>query len=184
MKMKEQTTKYINEIETLKYSWNYMGAREQIEKSLLKHTDDYRLYEELADIYLYEGNFKKAENAMKYAQKLHPESATGTYLMGYIYLSKWDFSLWVELLLKANELFPNNAEILRNLGWWYNMLGQTGKWIMLLKRALNLSPEDKLIMEDLWVALIWNWDVDLWEFYLKKAGKENKIFELKTLMNL
>lgn len=182
--MNESKAKYITDIEELKYRWDYKTAKNKIDQYLLRYTDDYRLYEELADIYLYEWDFKKAENAMLFAQRLHPESATGTYLMGYINISKWKYSLWVELLEKSNQLFPNNAEILRNLWWWYNMLGLTKKWIMLLKRALNLNPEDTLIMEDLWIALIWDWEVDIWEFYLKKAWKEHKINELKMMMKL
>lgn len=176
------TIRHIQEIESLKHYGRYNEAKNKIEKYLSKYTDDYRFYEELADIYLYEWNLDKAEKAMKFAQKLNTDSATGTYLMGYINISKWNYLLWVDLLEKANILFPNNAEILRNLWWGYNMLWQIEKWITLLKRALNLSPEDKLIMEDLWVALIWGWNIEHWEFYLKKAWKENRIRELRQMM--
>ncbi len=174
--------KYIQEIENLKYLWKYDDAKNKIRSYLIKYTDDYRLYEELADIYLYEWKINKAETAINFAQKLNSESATGTYLLWYIYISKWDFLKWINFLEKSNTLFPNNPEILRNLWWWYYMIWSTEKWITILKRALNISPEDKLIMEDLWVALIWNWNIELWEFYLKKAWKENRIHELKLLI--
>lgn len=177
-----ETSGYINEIEKLKSDWNYRDARDAVQKYLLSYTDDYRLYEELADIYLYEWDIDKAENAMSFARNLNPESATWLYLSWYINISKWSFKLWVELLEKANELFPNNPEILRNLGWWYNMVGQVKKWITLLQRALNLSPEDPLIMEDLWVALMWDGQIDLWEFYLKKVWRDDKINELREFL--
>ncbi|EKE28990.1 MAG: hypothetical protein ACD_2C00256G0007 [uncultured bacterium (gcode 4)] len=173
---------YIQEIEKLKNSWDYTTAREKVQKYLTAYTDDYRLYEELADIYLFEGEIEKAEHAMRFAQNLNPESATWLYLSGYIYISKWSFKRWVELLEKANELFPNNPEILRNLGWWYNMTRQVKKWITILKRALNLASEDQLIMEDLGVALMWDWQTDLWEFYLRKAGREDKIKEMRNYL--
>ncbi|MBP8017197.1 hypothetical protein KAZ01_04265 [Candidatus Gracilibacteria bacterium] len=175
---------HIREIENLKCQGNYKKAKEKIEKDLLKYTDDYRFYEELADICLYEGNIKKAEMAMSLAQKLNPDSATGTYLIGYINISKGNFVLGVKFLEKANTLFPNNAEILRNLGWGYNMLGEIKKGIIILKRALNLAPDDKLIMEDLGVALIGDGNTELGEFYLKKAGKEFKIQELRDIMKI
>lgn len=125
--MKETSAKHIQEIEQLKYSGLYKEAKIKVQGYLLKHTDDYRLYEELADIALYEGDLDAAESSLKVAQKLHPESATGMYLMGFIYISKSNFRLGVELLEKANELFPNNPEILRNLGWGYAMLGNPSK---------------------------------------------------------
>lgn len=115
--MKEASEKHIQEIENLKYDGRYTEARSLVREYLLRYTDDYRLYEELADIALYDGQIEEAEASLKVAQRLHPESATGTYLMGYIHISKGNFRLGVELLEKANELFPNNAEILRNLGW-------------------------------------------------------------------
>jgi len=51
---KETNAKHIQEIEDLKYEGKYPEARQRIQKYLLQHTDDYRLYEELADISLYE----------------------------------------------------------------------------------------------------------------------------------
>ncbi|MDD2565655.1 MAG: hypothetical protein PHZ26_02150 [Candidatus Gracilibacteria bacterium] len=175
-------TIYIQEIEKLKNDGNYSHALEIAQKYLSKYTDDYRLYEELADIYLFEGNLVKAERAMKFAQNLNPESATGLYLSGYINISKGNFKLGVELLEKANELFPNNPEILRNLGWGLNMVGQSKKGIIILKRALNIAPDDILIMEDLGVTLMGDGQADLGEFYLRKAGREDKIEEMRKFL--
>ncbi len=182
--MTDSLVRHIGEIETLKYAGRYDEARRQVQKYLLTHADDYRLYEELADISLYEGDLEKAEASMEVARKLHPESATGTYLMGYILLSKGRFAEGVELLEKANSLFPNNPEILRNLGWGHTVLGNVQKGIMLLKRALNLSPEDPLIMEDLGVALISDAQIMEGEEFLKKAGKEDRIRELRGIMRV
>ncbi len=115
--MRENSPKHIQEIERLKYAGLYADAKTKVQSYLVQHADDYRLYEELADIGLYEGDLEAAETSLKIAQKLNPKSATGMYLMGFIHISKSNFRIGVELLEKANELFPNNPEILRNLGW-------------------------------------------------------------------
>jgi hypothetical protein len=47
-----------------------------VENALIKYSDDYRLYEEIADINLYNGNFKKAEKAINFALELNSVSAT------------------------------------------------------------------------------------------------------------
>ena len=70
----------IETIETLKHQNKYIQARDTALQALTKYTDDYRLYEELADIYLFENNLEKAEEVIGYARALHPESGTGVYL--------------------------------------------------------------------------------------------------------
>jgi Flp pilus assembly protein TadD len=117
----------IQAIEDLKHENRYGEARLTALEALTKHTDDYRLYEELADIYLFEENIEKAEEVIAYARTLHPESATGIYLEGFISTLKGDFDHAIEILTKANALIPNNAEIIRNLGWSYVMKGQTSR---------------------------------------------------------
>ena len=121
---------------------------------------------------------------MDVARKLHADSATGTYLMGYILISRGRFEEGVDYLEKANKLFPSNPEILRNLGWGYTVLGKVQKGIILLERALNLAPEDELIMEDLGVALISDGQNQRGEVLLKKAGKSERIDTIKTIMHL
>lgn len=176
--------KYIQEIEHLKYQGQYIQARTKVQEYLLRHTDDYRLYEELADISLYEWDLDDAEASLKIAENLHPDSATGMYLRGFISISKGDFRLGVELLEQANEMFPNNPEILRNLGWGHAMLGHPQKGIAMLKRALILAPEDILIMEDLGVTMISEGDIDAGASMLRQAGKETRLDELRLMMGI
>lgn len=152
---------------------------------MLDYTDDYRLYEELCDIYLFLGDHNKAHEAILVARGLNPESATGMYLLGYLSVTQGNFVEGIKLLEDANGLFPNNPEILRNLGWAYTVTGKGDRGIFLLKRALNIAPEDPLIMEDLAVALISeNHSLDEAEDLLRKAGKEYRIAELKALMHI
>ena len=144
-------------IETLKSESRYTEARQTALQALAKYTDDYRIYEELADIYIFEENLDKAEEVISYARALHPESGTGAYLEGYIAAARGDFDRAIIILTVANTKFPNNAEIIRNLGWSYVMRGEISRWLGLLRRAYALAPTDMMIINDLAVALMASW---------------------------
>lgn len=161
----------IIEVEKIKEKWNWEKAEKTIEESIVKYHNDYKLYEELADISIYSWNFIKASKAIDFALELNPESATWNYLKWFLLLSKDKFEEALSYLEKSNSLLWNNSEVLRNLWWAYTMNGKTDKWITILKRALNLSPWDKLIKEDLAMALIWKWEIEKWNSILKKIKK-------------
>lgn len=72
---------FIDQIENLKSAGNYREAKTLVDKLLIDYTDDYRLYEELCDIYLFMGDHAKAHEAILLARSLNPESATGMYLL-------------------------------------------------------------------------------------------------------
>ena len=165
-------TEIVVEIEKLKAEQKYTAAIELLEKSIVEYHSDYRLYEELADIYLFKGELEKALKSINHAISLNKESATGCYLKGFILLSQDKVVDAIKLLEKSNELLWNNSEVLRNLGWAYTLKGQTEKGIIILKRALNLAPDDELITEDLAMALIWAWEITQWNDLLKKIGKK------------
>lgn len=161
----------IIEIENQKSLQDYSGARETVLEGLKVHTDDYRLYEELADIYLFWGNLDKADEVLSIARELHPESTTGMYLDGYIATAKWEFERAIEILTEANKQMPNNAEILRNLGWAYVMNVNLAKWVWLLRRAHILAPDEPMVINDLSVALIASGQEDEAREILAKLGQ-------------
>lgn len=163
----------IIEIEKLKLEQKFTKAIEIIENSLLSYNSDYRLYEELSDIYLYKWELDKALKAVNFALELNPESATWSYLKWFVLLSKDKVSESIKFLEKSNALMWNNSEVLRNLWWAYAMVWQTDKWIAILKRALVIAPNDELITEDLAMALIWIWEISEWNGLLKKIWKKN-----------
>lgn len=165
----------IQEIENLKTKKEYKKAVSIIHEALINHQDDYRLYEELADIYLYSWDIEKANKAIDFALNINPESATWNYLKWFVILSEWDdLKTAIKCLEKSNSLMPNNPEVLRNLGWAYTSDNKTSKWIFILKRALNIQPNDFLITEDLAMALISNWELKEWNDLLKKIWKPTK----------
>ncbi len=172
--MKENNDKLKNlivEIEKIKLTNNFEEAYKLIQDSIIKYNDDYRLYEELADVSIYLGNIKKAEKAINYALQLNKDSATWNYLKWFILLTQDKFSDALKYLEKSNSLLWNNSEVLRNLWWAYTMNNQVEKGITILKRALNIAPWDKLITEDLAMALIWIWEITKWNQLLEKIKK-------------
>ena len=145
---------FIQNIEKLKQKGNYQSALKIALEWLNTYMDDYRFYEELADIYIFEENIDKAEEVIRYARELHPWSWTGLFLEWYIFLEKWEFEKALHLLEKANKMFPNKAEIIQNIGWCHVMLGSIQKWIALLRRAQQLDPDDMSITHKLSTALM------------------------------
>lgn len=141
-------------IETEKQSGNYDAALSLALEWLKTHIDDYRLYEELADIYVYQNNLDKAEEVIRYARELHPESGTGMFLEGYILAEKGDFDAAIKILEESNKIFPNNPEVLRNLWWSHVMHGNLPKGINILRRAHALAPDDAKIFQNLSHALL------------------------------
>jgi len=161
----------ITNVENLKTDKKFVEAISVLQKWLVKYSDDYRLYEELADIYVYQGDSKNAFKALDFALTLNPKSATGNYLKGFILLGEDKVLEAIKYLEISNSLYGNNAEVLRNLWWAYTMSGKHERGITILKRALNLSPEDELITEDLAMALIGHGDITWGNNLLKKIGK-------------
>lgn len=162
----------IQEVEILKSRKEFDKAIEILQEAMQKNSDDYRIYEEIADIYLYEWKMAKAKKAIDFALNINAESATWNYLKWFILLANNKIIDAIEYLEKSNHLMPNNAEVLRNLGWAYSMTWESQKGIFILKRALNISPDDKLINEDLAMALIWIWRIKEWNTILQKIWKE------------
>lgn len=173
----------IETIESFKQDGNYHGARKTALEALKKHTDDYRLYEELTDIYLFENNLEKADEVLQIARTLHPESGTGMYLDGYIATAKWEFDRAIEVLETANKSLPNNAEILRNLGWAHVMKANVPKWLILLRRAHSLAPDEAMIINDLAVALMATGAETEARTLLQKIGQEFLLDSMKNTIN-
>lgn len=161
----------ILKIEELKSEQKYNNAINIIENAIVIYNLDYRLYEELADIYLYKWELKKWLKSVNFALDLNNESATWNYLKWFILLSQDKVKEAIKYLEISNKLLGNNSEVLRNLWWAYSMLWNSEKWISILKRALIIAPNDDLITEDLAMALIWIWEISEWNSLLKKIWK-------------
>jgi len=162
----------IIEVENLKIEQRYKESIKILEEAIIKYNWDYRLYEELTDIYLYMWDLSKWLKSVNFALSLNPESATWNYLKWFLLLSKDKIDESIKYLEKSNKLLANNAEVLRNLWWAYTMKWEIDKWILILKRALNINPNDELITEDLAMALIWNWSINEWNNLLQKIWKK------------
>lgn len=162
----------IIQIEALKSEQKFEECTKIIENALVKYNSDYRLYEELADIYLYMWELDKWLKCVNFALKLNKNSETWNYLKWFLLLSKDKIVEAIKYLEISNKLTWNNPEVLRNLGWAYTMTWEINKGISILKRALNLNPNDDLITEDLAMALIWSWKINEWNILLQKIWKK------------
>lgn len=163
----------ILQIESLKEKQDFDTSINILEKALVDYNSDYRLYEELADIYLYKGVLDKALKSVNFSLWLNEKSATGNYLKGFILLSQDKVKEAIKYLEVSNSFMGNNSEVLRNLGWAYTMIGEASKGIMILKRALVIAPNDELITEDLAMALIGAGEVSEGNQLLQKIGKQS-----------
>lgn len=162
----------ITEVETLKENEKFADALILLEQSIIKYkSDDYRIYEEIADIHIFSQKIEEASKAIDYALTLNPESATGNYLKGFLMLSSEKVTESIPFLEKSNSLLGNNTEVLRNLWFAYTLSGSYDRGISILKRALHLNPWDELITEDLAMALISHWDVLEWNVLLRQIEK-------------
>lgn len=168
----ETLKEFLKKVEWLKANKNFGEAIKKLEEMITKVSDNHRLYEELWDIYIFTGKFKKAEKAVDFALSINSDSPTGNYLKWFIMLTKRKITEAIVYLEKSNKLLPNNAEVLRNLWWAYTLDKQIKKWIYILKRALNISPKDKLIMEDLAMALISAGQAEEWNYLLSQIWQE------------
>lgn len=158
-------------IEKLKTEQKFNKAIKVLEDSLINYNSDYRLYEELADIYLYKWELKKWLKSINFSLSLNKKSATWNYLKWFILLSQDKIVDAIKFLELSNKYLANNSEVLRNLWWAYTMIWNSERWISILKRALIIAPDDNLITEDLAMALIWIGEVNEWNWLLKKIWK-------------
>ena len=163
----------ILQIESLKSDQKFNDAIKILENALITYNWDYRLYEELADIYLYKGELEKWLKSVNFALNLNKKSATWNYLKWFILLSQDKVQEAIKYLEESNNILWNNSEVLRNLWWAYTMLWNAERWISILKRALIIAPNDDLITEDLAMALIWVWEINEWNGLLKKIWKKD-----------
>ena len=161
----------VNQIEDLKALKLFNEAIELIQETI-KDGDDYRLYEELADIYLYTSEKSKDKKAIDFALKINPDSATWNYLKWFIMLATNKFEESIEFLKKSNSLMQNNPEVLRNLWWAYTNIWEPLRGIAVLKRWLNITPNDELILEDLAMSYISIWEVERGNEILRKIWRE------------
>lgn len=162
----------IIQIESLKSDQKFNDAILILEKALITYNWDYRLYEELADIYLYKWELGKWLKSVNFSLSLKKDSATWNYLKWFILLSQDKVTEAIQYLEISNKILGNNSEVLRNLWWAYTMIWNSGKWISILKRALVIAPNDDLITEDLAMALIWAWEINEWNSLLKQIWKK------------
>ncbi|MFO0781190.1 MAG: tetratricopeptide repeat protein [Candidatus Gracilibacteria bacterium] len=142
----------LEEADRKKMQGQHQDAIKICEKILVNDLNCVEAYEEIGDNYLSMRQYEKAKKALQRALQLHPRSANGNYLLGFVYSALGNWKKSIEYLEKSDDVQPNHPEILRCLGWSIFHEGQKKRGIIILERALNLSKEDPLILSDLGIC--------------------------------
>ncbi len=142
----------LEEADRKKMQGNHHEAIKICEKILLGDLNCTEAYEEIGDNYLSLRQYEKAKKALQRGLQLHPRSANGNYLLGFVHSSLGNWKKSIEYLEKSDDIQPNHPEILRCLGWSIFHEGQKKRGIIILERALNLSKDDPLILSDLGIC--------------------------------
>lgn len=142
----------LDEADRKKMQGQHHDAIKICEKILSSDLNCVEAYEEIGDNYLSLRQFDKAKKALQRGIQLHPRSANGNYLLGFVFSSLGNWKKSIEYLEKSDDIQPNHPEILRCLGWSIFHEGQKKRGIIILERALNLSKDDPLILSDLGIC--------------------------------
>ena len=79
----DKLNELIIKIEDLKLNKDFDNAINVLEENIIKYNNDYRLYEELADIYIYKWTLTKALKAVNFSLSI-ADTATWNYLKWFI----------------------------------------------------------------------------------------------------
>jgi len=142
----------LEEADRKKMKGEHHDAIKICEKILLNDLNCIEAYEEIGDNYLSMRQYEKAKKALQRALQLHPRSANGNYLLGFVFSALGHWKKSIEYLEKSDDIQPNHPEILRCMGWSIFHEGQKKRGIIILERALNLSKDDPLILSDLGIC--------------------------------
>lgn len=144
----------IEEADKKKNEGKHLEAIKICERVLTGDLECVEAYEEIGDNYLSLREYEKAENALKQALKINPNSANANYLLGFVHSCTGQWRDSVSLLEKADQLYTNHPEILRCLGWSMYHSGDKKRGLVILERSLFLAPHDPLILNDLGVLYL------------------------------
>ncbi len=153
--MKEQKSDVellLEEADRKKMQGQHQDAIKICEKILMNDLKCVEAYEEIGDNYLSMRQYDKAKKALNQGLQIHPRSANGNYLLGFVHSALGNWKKSIEYLEKSDDVQPNHPEILRCMGWSIFHEGQKKRGIIILERALNLSKDDPLILSDLGIC--------------------------------
>ncbi len=129
-----------------------MGKAEEAKAYLLKALESVELrydtkqnkamlYNNLANVYLSEGDLSLAEKTLLKSLDLNPESAEAHINLGVIYGKRNYFDKEIAEYKKALSISPASFLAYRNLGVVYMLVGKKQDSIDALKQALSVNPD-------------------------------------------
>lgn len=129
-----------------------MGKTQEAKACLLKALDSIELkygaklnkamlYNNLANIYLSEGDLDLAEKTLLKSLELNPDSAEAHINLGVIYGKRNYFDKEIAQYKKALSVSPSSFLAYRNLGVVYMLVGKKQDSIDSLKQAISINPD-------------------------------------------
>src|SRR6267142_4885511 len=111
-------------------------------------------YERLGEIFLAEGDYKRALTALEPAARYRPNSSSVQINLAIAYFGVGQYDKGLEPARKALIIDPDNAGAHQMLGKSYFMLGDVGKSINELEIAARLAPKDIDVTYTLGIAYL------------------------------
>lgn len=119
----------------------YASAAEKLERLLPYAEESFEVHELLGLIYASLPENTKAEEHLKIAVQLKPDSAIARANLGTSLLRTGKTALAGEQFLKARQLEPKSFDANRNLGQYYAQIGKIGEAQPLLEQAQKIKPD-------------------------------------------
>ncbi|MFC2061444.1 tetratricopeptide repeat protein [Elusimicrobiota bacterium] len=131
-------------IEEIKRNGIFPGHRmrkEISEKIKKENIRDCGEYVELGQDYIEQGELKKAEEVLKKALLMDPESLQAHIELGFCYESRAEYNKAKKLYEKALSMDPERTNEYIKLGQYYQRYGEYEKAEELFAKAISLDPE-------------------------------------------
>ena len=141
------------------------------ENSLKYAPDSWRMHNNLGNLYMENGNQKKAAAAYKKALSIRPDYAQAYYNLGNLYKNMGDTQEATASYKKAIKINPYFVRAYNNLAVLCNATGKSAEAITLCQKALEINPDDAYVHNNLAIAYYNENQYDLAVKHYDKAVK-------------
>jgi len=140
--------------------WNFQDEQERLElvkryeemvASNASYFFDTEEFEALIEYYLEKNRIKQAENVIKYAHGMYPDSTILLLREAQILAGSGKLSKAIPRLQNLLQFEPQNEKVLMTLANIYSQLHEHKKAITYLQEALKYADDD--LRDELWIEL-------------------------------
>ncbi|MBP2001370.1 tetratricopeptide (TPR) repeat protein [Paenibacillus shirakamiensis] len=131
-----------NKALTLKRLKQFIQSEQIFIELSLTDVKDREVHVHLADLYLLQGEFQKAEPYIRRVLELNPADATGLSLLGEMYEQAGKIEMAIETLHQLLKVEPGNIEIYADLANLYKKINNLAKAKECIAHIQRLSSLD------------------------------------------